>query len=66
MQGFLTDKDGSLIDRDGLKRFDSCQFTCNGGLMPKLYTYSGKRFDVHEVMGVFERTSQGDLDTMIS
>jgi hypothetical protein len=30
--------------------------------MPKLYTYSGKRFDIHEVMGVFERKPSGELD----
>lgn len=66
MQGFLTDRDGSLVNRDGIVRFDACQFTQNGGLMPKLYTYAGKRFDIHEAMGVFERTSNGDLDTMIS
>jgi hypothetical protein len=62
MQGFLTDKDGSLINRQGVVRFDWRQFTQFGGLMPKLYTYSGKRFDIHEVMGVFERTPAGELD----
>jgi len=30
--------------------------------MPKLYTYSGQRFDIHEVMGVFDRKQDGTLD----
>jgi len=29
--------------------------------MPKLYTYSGKRFDIHEVMGVLDRDPSGKL-----
>lgn len=29
--------------------------------MPKLYSYSGKRFDIHEVMGVLDRDPSGKL-----
>lgn len=29
--------------------------------MPKLYTYSGKRFDIHDVMGVLDRDPEGKL-----
>jgi hypothetical protein len=29
--------------------------------MPKLYTYSGKRFDIHDVMGVLDRDAEGKL-----
>jgi len=30
--------------------------------MPKLYNYQGKRFDIHDVMGVFERDEAGKLN----
>lgn len=29
--------------------------------MPKLYNYGGKRFDIIDVMGVFERDSEDNL-----
>lgn len=29
--------------------------------MPKLYNYEGKRFDIHDVMGVFERDEDNRL-----
>ena len=62
MQGFLIDINGSLLDRQGIKRFDWRQFSQFGGQMPKLYTYSGQRFDIHEVMGVFDRKADGTLE----
>jgi len=61
MQGFLLDAQGSLVDREGVKRFYYRQFAQYGGLMPKLYTHSGKRFDIHEVMGVLDRDPEGKL-----
>jgi len=30
--------------------------------MPKLYNYMGQRFDIHEVMGVFDRKVDGSLE----
>lgn len=62
MQGFLIDINGSLLDRNGIKRFDWRQLAQFGGQMPKLYTYTGQRFDIHEVMGVFDRKQDGTLD----
>ena len=59
VQGFLQDAEGSLLDRNGTKRFDSKQFKQFGSLMPKLYTYAGKTFEIQEVMGVFDRDSNG-------
>jgi hypothetical protein len=54
-QGFLVDENGSILDRKGKIRFDWRQFAPYGGLIPRLYTYSGKTFEIHEVMGVFDR-----------
>jgi hypothetical protein len=60
-QGFLIDENGSLIDRQGKVRFDWRQFTSHGGLIPKLYNYQGKTFEIHEVMGVFDRDAQDGI-----
>ena len=49
------DKDDNIINKNGVKRFDVKQFRCFGGLMPKLYNYYGKAFELQEVMGVFDR-----------
>ena len=32
--------------------------------MPKLYTYAGKTFEIQEVMGVFDRDSQGNIQLL--
>ena len=52
--GWLTTPEGHLVDYSGRKRFDRKQTTSDGGI-PKLYTYEAKRFDVRDVMGVFEK-----------
>ena len=52
------------MDRDGQKRFDEKQFKQFGGLMPKLYTYAGKTFEIQEVMGVFDRDSDGKIQLL--
>jgi len=64
VQGFLQDHEGSLLDRNGTKRFDAKQFKQFGGLMPKLYTYTGKTFEIQEVMGVFDRDGNGNIQLM--
>jgi len=62
LQGFLQDSEGNLLDRHGRKRFDARQFEQFGGLMPKLYNYSGNQFEIHDVMGVFDRKANGKID----
>ena len=61
LQGFLVDEQGSVINKNGIKRFDWKQFRQFGGLMPKLYNYYGKTFELQEVMGVFDRDSRGNI-----
>ena len=58
-QGFLCDENGSLLRRDGRMLFDWRQFSAHGGLIPKLYNYSGKTFEIHDVMGIFDRDETG-------
>lgn len=57
----MVDNDGSVINKDGVKRFDWRQFRQFGGLIPKLYNYYGKTFELQEIMGVFDRDSQGGI-----
>ena len=52
--GWLTTPEGHLVDYSGRKRFDHKQTTPDGGI-PKLYTYEAKRFDIRDVMGIFEK-----------
>ena len=61
LQGFLVDTDGSITSRDHVKRFDWRQFRQFGGLMPKLFNYYGKTFELQEVMGVFDRDNNGGI-----
>ena len=65
LQGFLTDSEGSIMDKNGLKRFDWRQFRQYGGLIPKLYNYYGKTFELQEVMGVFDRDDKGDIQLLL-
>ena len=59
------DEEGSVVDKDGIKRFDVAQFKQFGGLMPKLFNYYGKTFELQEVMGVFDRDSQGNIQLLL-
>lgn len=59
--GFIVDKDGNLVDRKGRKMFDRRQLVKNDDL-PPLLTYKGKKFDIRDVVGDFERDpSNGDV-----
>ena len=52
-KGYLTDKGpsgGSIIDKNGKKKFDRKQLTSDGDL-PKLYNYSGRRYDMNDIIG---------------
>ena len=51
---------GHVIDINGHKKFDKRQLTSHGDLH-KLYTYSGKRFDIKDVMGIFEKDTNGRI-----
>ena len=40
-----------IVDKKGRKRFDRRQL--EDGDIPKLLNYSGRRFDIKDVMGIF-------------
>lgn len=49
---------GHLVDQHGRKKFDRKQLVSDGDL-PKLFNYNGKRFDIKDVMGQFEKDQNG-------
>lgn len=71
-QGFFMDKrnrrvnkfgwlvsNGHIVDRHGRKKFDRKQL--DDGDMQKLLNYSGKRFDIKDVIGVFDKDRNGNI-----
>ena len=73
-QGFYVDKksrrvnrfgwlvqggNGHIVDRHGRKKFDRKQL--EDGDLQKLLNYAGKRFDVKDVIGVFDKDPQGNI-----
>ena len=53
---------GHIIDKDGRKKFDRKQLVSSRFVdLPKLYNYSGKRFDIRDVMGEFEKDQHGNI-----
>lgn len=51
---------GHLVDYSGRKKFDKSELTKDQDL-PKLFNYQGKRFDIHSVMGIFEKDQNGRI-----
>jgi hypothetical protein len=56
----LVDENGNIVDRNGRRKFDWRQLV-NHDDLPNLLTYKGKKFDIRDVAGTFERdASTGD------
>ena len=53
----MVDKDGNLIDRNGRKKFDRRLLAKHDNL-PNLLNFKGKKFDIKDVIGEFERDPQ--------
>lgn len=51
---------GHLVDVHGRKKFDKNQLAKDGDL-PKLFNYNGKRFDIKELMGQFDKDAHGRI-----
>lgn len=43
-----------LVDNQGRKKLNGHQMT-NDENIPKLFSYQGKRFDIRDVMGTFDK-----------
>lgn len=48
------------MDVHGRKKFDKNQLNKDGDL-PRLFNYSGKRFDIKDVMGQFDKDAHGRI-----
>jgi len=48
------------MDRLGRKKLDKKQLTTEGDI-PKLFTLSGKRYDIKDVMGQFDKDQLGRI-----
>ena len=59
-QGFYIDQFGNIVDNTGAKKFDRSQLKSNGEL-PKLFNLKGRRFDIHDVIGVFDKDKLGNI-----
>lgn len=53
-RGFKIDQGSNIIDYHGRKKFDVSQIQSDGDL-PKLYNYNGRRFDITDCIGQFEK-----------
>jgi hypothetical protein len=49
-----------VVDNYGRKKFDKKQ-TMDGGDIPKLFNYNGRRFDVTECIGQFDKDEDGNI-----
>jgi len=47
------------VDKDGRKKFDKRQL--NDEDIHKLFNYNGKRFDIKDVMGQFDKDQNGNI-----
>lgn len=50
---------GHVVDKIGRKKFD--RKLLDDGDVPKLLNYTGKRFDVKDVIGVFDKDANGNI-----
>ena len=50
---------GHIVDKIGRKKFD--RKLLDDGDMQKLLNYNGKRFDIKDVIGVFDKDANGNI-----
>ena len=62
-RGYKIDHNGHIIDYHGRKKFDITQIQADGDL-PKLYNYNGRRFDITDCIGQFEKDKQGKIQIL--
>mmetsp|Transcript_47785 Transcript_47785/g.64798 ORF Transcript_47785/g.64798 Transcript_47785/m.64798 type:complete len:286 (-) Transcript_47785:1639-2496(-) len=49
----------NLVDRHGRKKFDRRQLVDQD--LPKLFNYSGRRYDIKDIMGLFDKDITGNI-----
>ncbi len=53
-KGWLVDRKGNIVDIMGVKKFDHKKLTPDMSDLPRLYNYSGKKYDIKDVCGSFD------------
>jgi len=57
--GYLVDREGNIVDKRGRRKLHHKQLTKDGNL-PLLFNYKGKKYDIQDVIGDFEKDRQGN------
>lgn len=53
-KGYLIDERGNILDKHGRKKLDRTQLTSDGDI-PRLYNFNARRFDLIDVLGIFDK-----------
>lgn len=59
--GLLIDSHGNLVDKRGRVKLNKSMLEQNGGDMPQLFNYKGKKFDLKDLMGDLDKDRQGNI-----
>lgn len=59
--GYLIDMYGNLCDKRGRTKLHKHIMEQNGGEIPQLFTYKGKKFDLTDVMGSLDKDRKGNF-----
>ena len=59
-QGYLIDKAGNLVDKRGRMRLHHRFMEMNRGNLPLLFNYKGKKYDIRDVIGDFDKDRAGE------
>lgn len=58
--GFLVDEQGNLVDKRGRIRLHN-KLLDKDGNMPLLFTYKGKKYDIRDIIGSFDKDRKGNI-----
>jgi hypothetical protein len=58
---YMLPSQGHIVDKEGRKKLDKRQL--NDDDLHKLFNYNGKRFDIKDVMGQFDKDQNGNIIT---
>ena len=50
---------GHIVDKSGRKKFDRRQLDDDD--IPKLLNYSGKRYDIKDIIGILDKDANGNI-----
>ena len=61
LNGYLIDMYGNLVDKRMHVKLHKHVMEQNSGDIPFLFTYKGKKFDIHDVMGSLDKDRKGNI-----